>query len=161
MTKRSAGLLFFRRATAGIEILLVHPGGPFWARRDEGAWSIPKGEYAEDEDPLEAAKRECREELGEGAHEALRSKPEAAFIPLGEVRQKAGKVVTGFAVEADFDVRTLDSNKIEVEWPPRSGERLQIPEVDRAQWFSPYDARIKINPAQAELIERLVSVTRL
>jgi predicted NUDIX family NTP pyrophosphohydrolase len=161
MTKRSAGLLFFRRTIAGIEILLVHPGGPFWARRDEGAWSIPKGEYAQGEDPLKAAKRECVEELGEGVTHALRTKPEAAFIPLGDVRQKAGKIVTAFAVEADFDVRTLNSNKIEVEWPPRSGKRLQIPEVDRAQWFSPDDARIKINLAQAELVERLVGVTRL
>src|SRR3978361_516738 len=104
--KRSAGLLLFRRQSEALEVLLVHPGGPFWARRDDGAWSIPKGEYAEGDDALAAARRECIEELGEGAADAVRGRPQAAFIPLGEVRQKAGKAVTGFAIEMDFDVRT-------------------------------------------------------
>jgi predicted NUDIX family NTP pyrophosphohydrolase len=161
MVKRSAGLLLFRRASEGIEVLLVHPGGPFWARRDDGAWSIPKGEYTEGDDALAAARRECIEELGEGIADALRDQPQATFIPLGEVRQKAGKVVTGFAIKADFDVRMLKSNGLEIEWPPRSGKRLEIPEVDRAQWFPPDEARRKINAAQAELIERLVKATRL
>lgn len=159
--KRSAGLLLFRRTAASVQILLVHPGGPFWARRDDGAWSIPKGEDTEGEDALAAAMRECAEELGEGAADALRGQPRAAFISLGEVRQKAGKVVTAFAIEADFDVRTLKSNTVEIEWPPRSGKRLEIPEVDRAGWFSPNEARSKINVAQAELVERLVEATRL
>ncbi len=159
--KRSAGLLLFRRKVAGIEILLVHPGGPFWAKRDDGAWSIPKGEYADGEDALAAAMRECAEELGEGAAVVLRGRPPTAFIPLGEVRQKAGKVVTAFAVEADFNVLTLKSNTVEIEWPPRSGKRIEIPEVDRAQWFAPDDARRKINAAQAELVGRLVEATRL
>lgn len=154
--KRSAGLLLFRRTTSGIEVLLVHPGGPFWAKRDEGAWSIPKGEFAEGDDPLAAAQRECAEELGEGASTALSGKPADAFILLGEVKQKAGKAVTAFATETDFDVRTVSSNTIEIEWPPRSGKRLEIPEVDRAQWFSPLQARTKINPAQAEFIDRLL-----
>ena len=159
--KRSAGLLLFRRTSEAIEVLLVHPGGPFWARRDDGAWSIPKGEYAECDDALAAARRECIEELGEGIADALNSQPQAAFIPLGEVRQKAGKIVTGFAIEADFDVRTLNSNTVEIEWPPRSGKRLEIPEVDRAGWFSPDEARRKINAAQAELVERLKQRRRL
>ena len=159
--KRSAGLLLFRRASEGIEVLLVHPGGPFWARRDDGAWSIPKGEYAEGDDALATAQRECIEELGEGVAKALRDRPRAAFITLGDVRQKAGKVVTGFALEADFDVRSLKSNTIEIEWPPRSGKRLEIPEVDRARWFSPGDARRKLNAAQAEFVERLFEATRL
>lgn len=161
MMKRSAGLLLFRRASEAIEVLLVHPGGPFWARRDEGAWSIPKGEYAEGEDALATARRECIEELGTGAADALRGQPQVAFIALGEVRQKAGKIVTGFAIEADFDVHTLSSNKVEIEWPPRSGKRLEIPEVDRAQWFVSDEARRKINTAQAELINRLVDAVGL
>ena len=159
--KRSAGLLLFRRASQTIEVLLVHPGGPFWARRDDGAWSIPKGEHAEGDDPLAAARRECLEELGEGAAKVLSDSSGDAFIPLGEVKQKAGKAVTAFALEADFDVRVLQSNTIEIEWPPRSGKRLEIPEVDRAQWFSPDEARRKINAAQAELVDRLVHVTGL
>jgi predicted NUDIX family NTP pyrophosphohydrolase len=157
MKKRSAGLLLFRQIAADIQILLVHPGGPFWAKRDDGAWSIPKGEYGEGENALAATRRECVEELGEGAAEALRDKPDTMFIPLGEVRQKAGKAVTAFAIEADFDVRTLNSNTVEIEWPPRSGKRLEIPEVDRAQWFSPDEARRKLNAAQAEFIGRLLS----
>ncbi len=161
MMKRSAGLLLFRRAAEAIEVLLVHPGGPFWARRDDGAWSIPKGEYGEGEDALAAARRECIEELGEGIADALRGRPPAAFVALGEVRQKAGKAVTCFAIEADFEVRTLKSNTVEIEWPPRSGKRLEIPEVDRAQWFSPDEARRKINAAQAEFIERLEQLTSL
>ena len=145
--RKSAGVLLYRRAGDGVELLIVHPGGPFWAKRDEGAWSIPKGEYAEDEDPLEAAKREFVEELGK--------LPRGAITALGEIRQKAGKVVTAFALEGDFDCATFKCNSFEIEWPPKSGKRASFPEIDQAQWFSLEEARRRINPAQAELIGRL------
>ena len=129
-------------------MLLVHPGGPFWARRDAGVWSIPKGEYEPDEDPLAAARREFAEELGV---------PPAAGEPidLGEIRQRAGKVVRAFALEGDFDPDTLVSNTCEIEWPPRSGRTLEIPEVDRAGWFELAHAREKLIPAQVEFLDRL------
>jgi len=149
----SAGILLFRRTgEAAIEVLLVHPGGPFWAKKDLGAWSIPKGEYAEGEDPRAHALRELGEELG--------SPPELTageLIELGSVRQKAGKVVHCWAAEADFDPATLSSNTFTIEWPPRSGEEREFPEVDRAQWFGLERARQKINPAQAEFLERLLT----
>lgn len=129
-------------------MLLVHPGGPFWARRDAGVWSIPKGEYGLDEDPLAAARREFAEELGAPP-------ADGEPIDLGEIHQRAGKLVRAFALAGDFDPRTLISNTCEIEWPPRSGRTLEIPEVDRAGWFGLAAAREKLLPAQVELLERL------
>lgn len=149
MPKRSAGILMYRQPLAGIELLLVHPGGPLWARKDWGAWSIPKGEYAEDEDPLTVAKREFEEETG--------ARPEGDFLGLGNVVQAGRKIVTAWAVEGDFDPSTLKSNEFELEWPPRSGRKVSFPEVDRAEWFSPAAARRKILPAQSEFIARLLT----
>jgi predicted NUDIX family NTP pyrophosphohydrolase len=146
----SAGILLYRRRDGAIEVLLVHPGGPFWAKKDVGAWSIPKGEVGEDEEPLARALRELEEELG--APPVLASEQ---LTELGSVRQKAGKVVHCWAAEADFDPATLRSNTFAMEWPPRSGQQQEFPEVDRAEWFDLEAAKRKINPAQAELFERL------
>ncbi len=154
MAATSAGILLFRRTGDAIEVLLVHPGGPFWAKKDLGAWSIPKGEYGEGEDPRACALRELGEELG--------APPELEadeLIDLGSVRQKSGKVVRCWAAEADFDPATLSSNTFEIEWPPRSGVRREFPEVDRAQWFGLEEAGRKVNPAQAELLDRLLTAT--
>jgi predicted NUDIX family NTP pyrophosphohydrolase len=148
MPSSSAGILLYRRRGGGVEVLLVHPGGPFWARRDAGAWSIPKGEYDAREDPLDAARREFAEELGVAP-------PEGPVDDLGEVRQKAGKRVRAWAVAGDIDADAVVSNTFELEWPPRSGRMIDVPEVDRAEWFSLEAAREKINPAQAELLDRL------
>jgi predicted NUDIX family NTP pyrophosphohydrolase len=150
-TKRSAGILLFRRGGEGVEVLLVHPGGPFWKRRDDGAWSIPKGEIEPGEEPIEAALRELREELGP----APRLDPEQ-LIELGSVRQRAGKIVEAWAAEADFDPEQLRSIEFEMEWPPRSDTQVSFPEVDRAEWFSPEAARAKILAGQAPLIDRLL-----
>lgn len=149
--KRSAGILLFRLAGGGPEVLLVHPGGPFWAKRDLGAWSIPKGECEEGEDPRLCALRELGEELGAAPELGV-----GDLVDLGSVRQKAGKVVDAWAAEADFDPARLRSNAFSVEWPPRSGRQREFPEVDRAEWFEPERARGKIIPAQAEFIERLL-----
>jgi predicted NUDIX family NTP pyrophosphohydrolase len=149
--KRSAGVLLYRFAGGSPEVLLVHPGGPLWASRDLEAWSIPKGELDEGEDPRDCALRELGEELG--AAPALA--PEA-LIALGSVRLKSGKVVQGWAAEADFDPSTLRSNAFAMEWPPRSGAKREFPEVDRAEWFGPETARRKINPAQADFVDRLL-----
>lgn len=147
MPRRSAGLLMYRRSGAGLEVLLVHPGGPFWANKDRGAWSIPKGEYAADEEPLLAAQREFVEETG--------ARPHGAFAPLGEIRQPGGKHVVAWALEGDFDPATLVAVTFELEWPPRSGRTGAFPEVDRAGWFSPQEARERILPAQRPFIDRL------
>jgi len=147
MPKRSAGILMFRRRGGEIEVLLMHPGGPFWAKKDAGAWSIPKGEYAQGEDALAVAKREFEEETG--------ARPDGKFLPLGEVVQAGGKIVTAWALEGDFDPATLTSNRFELEWPPKSGRKVSFPEVDRAQWFSPAEARQKILAAQREFMTRL------
>ena len=147
MPRRSAGLLMYRLSGAGLEVLLVHPGGPFWAKRDRGAWSIPKGEYAADEEPLAAAQREFVEETG--------ARPHGAFAPLGEIKQPGGKHVTAWAVEGNFDPAALVSVTFELEWPPRSGRTRSYSEVDRAQWFSPDAARDRILPAQRPFIDRL------
>ena len=148
-TKRSAGILLFRRGEE-TEFLLVHPGGPFWTRKDEGAWSIPKGQIEDGEEPRACAIRELGEELGP----APELDPER-LIELGSVRQRSGKVVEAWAAEGDFDPAALDSNTFSMEWPPRSGSEQEFPEVDRAEWFGLEAAREKILPAQAEFLDRL------
>ena len=150
MAKRdtvSAGLLLYRRRRHGFEVLLAHPGGPFWARRDDGAWTLPKGLVGEGEDPLAAARREMEEETG--------LRPEGPFACLGEARQKAGKLVLAWACEGDADPAQLKSNLSRTEWPRGSGRWLTFPEVDRCAWFAPSVARAKLNPAQAVFIDRL------
>jgi predicted NUDIX family NTP pyrophosphohydrolase len=152
--KHSAGVLLFRRLGGeGVEFLLVHPGGPFWRRKDTGAWTIPKGQIEEDEEPRACAIRELEEELGPDAEV-----DPGQLIELGSIRQRAGKVVDAWAAEAEFDPAALDSNTFEMEWPPRSGEQQEFPEVDRAEWFDLERAREKILPAQAELLSRLVDL---
>ena len=148
--RTSAGILLWRRREEALEVLLAHMGGPFWARKDTGAWSIPKGEYGPDEDPLEAARREFAEELGSRAPDG------ASYVPLGEVRQKNGKVVTAWAVAGDLDLTTVVSNTFDLEWPPRSGRMQQFPEVDRAAWFDLVTARTKLVAAQAGFLDRLI-----
>jgi predicted NUDIX family NTP pyrophosphohydrolase len=140
--------VLYRRPAGELQVLLVHPGGPFWARRDLGVWSIPKGEYGIDEDPYAAARREFEEELGSPP-------PEGEAIDLGEVRQKSGKVVRAWAIAGDLDADQIHSNEFEMEWPPRSGRTRTFPEVDRAQWFGLDEARERINPAQAAFLDRL------
>jgi predicted NUDIX family NTP pyrophosphohydrolase len=147
-SKKSAGLLPFRFQNKNLEVLLAHPGGPFWKNKDQGAWSIVKGEYNDDEEPLAAAKREWQEETG--------LKISGKFIPLKPVRQKSGKEIIAWAVEADLDPTAIKSNSFEIEWPPKSGKKQSFPEIDRAAWFSINEAKEKINPAQAELVEELV-----
>jgi predicted NUDIX family NTP pyrophosphohydrolase len=147
---QSAGLLLFRRQTAGLEVLLVHPGGPLWARKDEGAWSIPKGEVGPDEDILAAARREVAEETG--AH------PAGPFFALSPVRQTGGKIVHVWAVESDFDPPSLTSNLFEMEWPPRSGKIRSFPEVDRAAWFDLETAARKILSSQAIVLQHLAKL---
>ena len=153
--KLSAGLLLYRRRHRDdevipevLEVLLGHMGGPFWARKDEGAWSIPKGEHGPDEDPFAAAKREFEEELGSAP-------PEVDYRELGSVSQSGGKLVTAWAAEADFDVAAAVSNTFELEWPPRSGRLESFPEIDRAGWFTPEVARSKLVKGQRPLIDRL------
>lgn len=150
MTKRSAGILMYRGAGPELELLLVHPGGPFWAKKDQGAWSIPKGEYGEGEEPLACAAREFEEELGSPL-------PQGAYLDLGELKQPSRKMVVAYAVEGDLDPARLRSNHFEMEWPPRSGRRQSFPEVDRAQWFGAAEARVKIQPGQALFIDRLLA----
>jgi predicted NUDIX family NTP pyrophosphohydrolase len=147
MAAKSAGVLVYRRRAGDIEVLLVHPGGPFWARRDAGAWSIPKGEYSDSEDAEVAARREFVEETGWTIDGELK--------PLGEIRQKAGKAVTAFAAEGDFDPANLKSNSFDMEWPPKSGRVASFPEVDRAGWFGLAEAREKIIEGQRSLLDRL------
>jgi predicted NUDIX family NTP pyrophosphohydrolase len=147
MPKRSAGLLMYRRRNRHLEVFLVHPGGPFWAKKDLGAWSIPKGEYVEGEQPLEAARREFQEETG---FTALGS-----FLELGAVTQAGGKVVSVWAFEGDCDPGNLVSNRFELEWPPRSGRLIEAPEVDRGGWFSISAARERILKSQAPILDML------
>jgi predicted NUDIX family NTP pyrophosphohydrolase len=148
MSKHSAGLLLFRKSAAHIEeVLLVHPGGPYWATKDDGAWSIPKGEFDENEDPLEAAKREFMEETGFA--------PRGDTIPLNAVRQPNGKFIHAWAIKGDFDPAKLQSNTFSLEWPPKSGRHEQFPEVDRAAWFSMGVAKQKILNGQAPFLKQL------
>lgn len=141
-------------SAADLEVLLAHPGGPFWTYKDAGAWTIPKGEYDDDEDPLDAAKREFEEETGCPA--AAESKS-VQYIDLGEIRQKGGKLVRAWAVEGDFDPANLCSNEFDLEFPAKSGKYITIPEVDRVEWFTPNDARAKIKDTQWPLVERLIA----
>jgi predicted NUDIX family NTP pyrophosphohydrolase len=148
MPERSAGIVLFRRRRGGPEVLLVHPGGPFFARRDDGAWSIPKGLYEPGEEPLACARREFAEELGSPC-------PDGPVLELGEIRQRNGKRVTAWAVEGDLDAETITSNSFTLEWPPRSGRTQEFPEVDRAAWFALAAAHRKVLAAQAPLLDRL------
>lgn len=145
----SAGLLLYRVDADGVRVLLAHPGGPLWATRDDGAWSIPKGELDGDEEPLDAARREFAEESGQPP-------PDGPYLDLGEVRLRSGKLVRAWAVEGDLDPATAVSSTFELEWPPRSGRRISVPEVDRFAWFRPDEAARKLNPAQVAFVERLV-----
>jgi predicted NUDIX family NTP pyrophosphohydrolase len=149
MPKLSAGLLMFRRRHSALEVLLVHPGGPFWKNKDDGAWSIPKGEYSQADHALEAAQREFREETG--------FEPGTDLIPLGEIRQPSGKIVSAWAFEGNCDPAGLRSNTFSIEWPPKSGQTREFPEVDRAGWFPIEAARTKILKGQAGFLDRLVS----
>jgi predicted NUDIX family NTP pyrophosphohydrolase len=151
--KLSAGILLYRRRGAGIEVLLVHPGGPFWTKKDDGAWSIPKGEYAAGEDPLAAAKREFEEETGASMDAVGRGD----FLALSPVKQAGGKTVSAWGVEGDFDPALLRSNVFEMEWPPKSGRKKEFPETDRAGWFSPEDARRKLLQGQTPLLDELLT----
>jgi predicted NUDIX family NTP pyrophosphohydrolase len=146
--KTSAGILLYRHGEAGLEVLIGHMGGPFWERKDAGAWSIPKGEMQEGENTLAVAKREFAEELGSPP-------PEEPYLELGEVRQASGKRVIVFAVQGGFDVESIRSNNFELEWPRGSGQIQEFPEIDRATWLSPAQAREKLIPAQAPFVERL------
>ena len=149
MRKASAGLLLYRNAAGGLEVLLVHPGGPYWARKDIGAWSIPKGEIEPGEEALAAARREFEEETGASV--------EGTFLSLPSVKLRSGKVVHAWAIEADFDAAGLRSNLFSMEWPPKSGEQREFPEADRAEWLSIDAARVKIHPGQAPLLDHLLA----
>jgi predicted NUDIX family NTP pyrophosphohydrolase len=152
-SKQSAGLLLHRLVDAQTEVLLVHPGGPFFARKDEGAWSVPKGEYEPGEDPVSVALREFEEELGVPPPVAR-----GELVELGSVRQKSGKVVTAWCARGDLDVSEIRSMPFTIEWPPRSGRLQAFPEVDRAEWFTLAEARVKLNRAQVELLDRLAAL---
>lgn len=148
MAKHSAGLLVFRENNGVLELFIVHPGGPFWARKDDGAWSFPKGEYAESEDPQEAARREFKEEIGQTA-------PDGELLDLGEIKQSSGKIVRMFAVQGNVDENNISSNTVEIDWPPRTGKKMTIPEVDRAMWATADLARIKLVKGQVGFVDRL------
>jgi predicted NUDIX family NTP pyrophosphohydrolase len=147
ISKQSAGILLYRNINNLLQVFLVHPGGPFFKNKDEGAWSIPKGEYLDDEDALPAAKREFLEETGQPV--------DGEFIQLSPVKLKSGKTVHAWAVAGDIDHEAIESNLFEMEWPPKSGKKASFPEVDRAGWFAVDEAKIKVNPAQVGLIEEL------
>ncbi len=149
MPERSAGLLLFRRRDTGVEIFLVHPGGPFWAKKDDGAWSIPKGEYEDGDDPRECARREFEEELGTPLP------ADAELTDLGTVKLKSGKQITAFAVEGDLDADAITSNTFSMEWPPRSGRIQEFPEVDRVEWFPVEVAREKLVAGQRPMLDTL------
>ncbi|HVU59464.1 MAG TPA: NUDIX domain-containing protein [Candidatus Saccharimonadales bacterium] len=148
MAKQSAGIMLYRLSAGEIEVLLVHPGGPFWAKRDDGAWSIPKGEFEPHEEALHAARREFAEEVGRPA-------PDGALISLGQAKQPGGKVIHAWALQADFDVTGFHSNTFSMEWPPKSGRQQQFPEADKAVWFALPVARQKVVPGQLPFLDRL------
>jgi len=147
MAKQSAGLLVYRKRGGNLEVFLVHPGGPFWQNKDDGAWSIPKGEFAAGDDPLEVAKREFHEETGMPIH--------GSFTQLAPVKQRSGKTVYAWFVEADFDVSKVTSNTFTMEWPPHSGSMKEFPEVDRGEWFDMETAIEKINDRQRDFLQQL------
>ena len=147
MPKQSAGILLYRKMNKILEVFLVHPGGPYWIKKDDGAWSIPKGEFEDDEDPLTAAKREFEEETG--------IKISGEFIQLNPIKQKSGKMVHAWAVEGDIDPSKIKSNDFEIEWPPKSGKMKSFPEIDKAAWFNLNEAAIKINAGQSLLTKEL------
>jgi len=153
MKKQSAGILLYRKKNNSLEVLLAHPGGPLWAKKDEGVWTIPKGEFGDEENPLEAAKREFREETGFDIS--------GHFIELTPVRQKSGKLVYAWAVEGDLDVLKIVSNTFELEWPPKSGRKQSFPEIDRAQWFGIDTAKKKMNERQVVWIDELLMKLRV
>ena len=155
-SKQSAGLLMFRRGSRGLEVFLVHPGGPFYAGKDEGAWSLPKGEYGEGEEPLEVARREFCEETGQTPEQCGAS---GDFFPLGSIRQPGGKTVHAWAFEGDWPPgAAFESNAFSLEWPPRSGRREEFPEMDRGEFFDLEAARRKLRPAQVSLLDRLTEI---
>ncbi len=150
MPRRSAGILLYRRNPTGcLEVLLAHPGGPIWKHRDTGAWTLPKGEYEPGEEAEAVARREFEEETGHPA-------PDGPAIDLGEIRQKGGKIVAAWAIEGDLDPALASSNTFPLEWPPRSGRWIAVPEIDRVAWFSPDDARTRLKETQVPLVERLL-----
>jgi predicted NUDIX family NTP pyrophosphohydrolase len=151
VAKRSAGLLPFRRSSLAVEVFLVHPGGPFWAHKDAGAWSIAKGEYLEGEEPLAAALREFEEEVG-------RTAPAGEALPLGDLKQPSGKVVTAFAVQADFEIDEVQSNTFTLEWPRGSGRVRDFPEVDAARWMAMDEARTALHKGQRDFLDRLLLI---
>jgi predicted NUDIX family NTP pyrophosphohydrolase len=150
LARKAAGILLFRRSEKGLEVLLAHPGGPLWARKDVRAWTIPKGQFTDEEAPLAAARREFEEEMG--------SPPSGDFKSLGAIKQPGGKLVHAFAAESDFDVTTVKSNLFTLEWPPKSGRTAEFPEVDRAAWYSIEDARLKILKGQEPFLDRLLAL---
>lgn len=152
MVKQSAGILLYRKKGKEFEVFLVHPGGPFFKNKDLGSWSIPKGEFLDDEEALTAAKREFKEETGHPV--------DGTFVPLDPVTLKSGKIVYAWAVEGNINHETVFSNLFEIEWPPKSGKRQSFPEIDRAGWFDIETARVKINPGQVGLIESLMGITQ-
>lgn len=152
MAKQAAGILLYRRGPRGLEVLLAHPGGPLWARKDLGAWTLPKGQFTDDERPLAAAKREFEEEMG--------SPPTGEFVEIGSIKQPSGKVVHAFVADSDFDVATVQSNLFSLEWPPKSGQHAQFPEVDRAGWFTIDEARQKILKGQQPFLDRLLALLK-
>lgn len=151
MPKKSAGLLLYRHIQDSIEVLLVHPGGPFWRNKDEGAWTVPKGEFDDAEDPLYAAKREFKEETGSDP-------PDDGYLPLKPIKQKNGKIVHAWAVNGDFDPASLESNTFALEWPPKSGRMQEFPEVDRAEWFTLDIAKRKMLAGQPTLVDELLQL---
>jgi predicted NUDIX family NTP pyrophosphohydrolase len=152
VAKLSAGVLLFKYRAKLLEVLLVHPGGPFWRNKDAGAWSIPKGEYTGSEDPLEAARREFQEETGFPAS--------GPFLPLGQIKQPGGKLITAFACEGELSPAEIRSNTFRMEWPPKSGRQQEFPEIDRAAWFTVEEAQQRVLKGQSEFIERLVAQLR-
>ena len=150
MAKQSAGILLYRFINKQLQIFLVHPGGPFFKNKDNASWTIPKGEFTEEEEALAAAKREFLEETGQSI--------DGIFIPLSPITQKSGKIVYAWGVEGDIDPETIISNLFEIEWPPKSGKKQSFPEVDKGGWFDVETAKVKINPAQVALVEELEGI---